>query len=146
MTNYIFRGKIIILAILLYSLVSYVQFFEAYSSFPEKIYSKIIDFPCNSVTLNISRYEERFLQVKKMLPASGVIGYVTDSYNYDYDSLSRIYVAQYALAPLIIVRSSKPSFIIGNHGEKFAGKINNPNSDISLLVTYGDGLMLFRRY
>lgn len=125
MIDYSYRQRLVILTIIISVIIAYIQFYFAYLSYPKRITTKIIDFPYNNINLNITQYEKNFMEAKKSLPSSGIIGYVTDYNNYDYDSLSRIYLAQYALAPLIIIRSSKPSLILGNHSNNIERKIIN---------------------
>lgn len=125
MIDYSCRQRIVILTIIISVIIAYIQFYLAYLSYPKRITTKIIDFPCNNISLNIDQYENRFMEAKKSLPSTGVIGYSTDCYlidynlghntysltTIDYDCLAKIYLAQYALVPLIIVRSSQPSII-----------------------------------
>ena len=55
--------------------------------------------------------DERFAAVKTRLPASGVIGYIGESGN---SSTPDYYLTQYALAPLVVDRSSHHAIVIGN--------------------------------
>jgi len=57
------------------------------------------------------RSDQRFSAVKQVLPSSGVIGYIGEpgeSFLPDY------YLAQYALAPLIVDRSIRHQIVLGN--------------------------------
>src|SRR5437879_13633507 len=55
--------------------------------------------------------DERFAAAKSRLPASGVIGYIGESGN---SSTPDYYLTQYALAPLVVDRSSHHAIVIGN--------------------------------
>jgi hypothetical protein len=69
-------------------------------------------------TESMSLYESRFAEARKILPRSGVIGYLSDTpdtagmtpglYERRYSS------AQYCLAPLVIANSTEPELILGN--------------------------------
>lgn len=56
----------------------------------------------------VSEIDRRFREIRKELPAHGVVGYVSDG---QFD-VKKFYLTQYALAPLLIVRSTKAQFII----------------------------------
>ncbi len=121
-------SKSYIVAVLTISAFSYLQIIINIYSWPEDVSTKIIDFPCNIITKNISLYDKMLHKAKTTLPAAGVIGYSADCYNInynyangsnplteiDYDCLAGIYAVQYALAPLVMIRSSNPSIIISN--------------------------------
>ena len=67
----------------------------------------------------ISVYETRFTEIKKRLPARGTVGYLADVPPEVYihqvgDDAARFLFTQYALAPLIVVGSDEPDWIVGN--------------------------------
>jgi hypothetical protein len=81
--------------------------------------------------------DQRFAIVKSRLPASGVIGYIGESGNSftpDY------YLTQYALAPLVVDRSTYHAIVIGNFPL-------SPPSDLPpnlrLVEDFGSGVLLF---
>lgn len=55
--------------------------------------------------------DQRFAAVKLALPTQGVVGYVGEPGG---NSLPEYYLAQYALAPLVVDRSIQHKFVIGN--------------------------------
>lgn len=57
------------------------------------------------------RSDQRFAAVKRVLPSSGVIGYVGEP---GESSLPDYYLAQYALAPLVVDRSIEHKVVVGN--------------------------------
>jgi hypothetical protein len=83
------------------------------------------------------RSDQRFAAVKPHLPTSGVIGYVGESGN---SSTSDYYLTQYALAPLVVDRSTHHAIVIGNFPLL-------PPSDLPpnlrLIEDFGSGVLLF---
>jgi hypothetical protein len=57
------------------------------------------------------RSDQRFAAVKLALPSRGIIGYVGEK---GESSLPDYYLAQYALAPLVVDRSIQHKFVVGN--------------------------------
>ena len=81
--------------------------------------------------------DERFAAVKTRLPASGVIGYLGESGN---SSTPDYYLTQYALAPLVVDRSSHHAIVIGNF------PLSRPSDlppNLRLLEDCGSGVLLF---
>jgi hypothetical protein len=82
------------------------------------------------------RSDQRFAAVKTRLPASGVIGYIGgngDSSTPDY------YLTQYALAPLVVDRSTHHTILIGNF------PLSQPSSlppNLRLVEDFGSGVLL----
>jgi len=83
------------------------------------------------------RSDQRFATVKSHLPARGIIGYIGESgssSNPDY------YLTQYALAPLVVDRSTHHAIVIGNFPL-------SPPSDLPpnlrLVEDFGSGVLLF---
>ena len=81
--------------------------------------------------------DERFAAVKTRLPASGVIGYLGESGN---SSTPDYYLTQYALAPLVVDRSSHHAIVIGNF------PLSRPSDlppNLRLVEDCGSGVLLF---
>lgn len=55
------------------------------------------------------RSDERFASLKAALPQSGVVGYVGDA-----NDTADYYLAQYALAPLVLEHSPNHPLVVGN--------------------------------
>lgn len=62
--------------------------------------------------------ERRFAAIKRDLPKTGVVGYVTDISSdrvlSDTDTSAEYYIAQYTLSPLILDNSADHPIVIGN--------------------------------
>lgn len=81
--------------------------------------------------------DERFAQLKKRLPANGVVGYIGesgDSATPDY------YLTQYALVPLVVEDSTDHELVIGNFPSSQPPKI--PQT-LRLVDDLGNGVLLF---
>jgi hypothetical protein len=82
------------------------------------------------------RSDQRFAAVKTRLPATGIIGYIGgsgDSSTPDY------YLTQYALAPLVVDRSTHHAIVIGNF------PLSPPSSlppNLRLVEDFGRGVLL----
>ena len=83
------------------------------------------------------RSDLRFAKLKAALPQRGVIGYVGDG---GESGVPAYYLAQYALAPLVLDRSPNHSFVVGNFSS------NPPTASVEklrLVKDFGDGVLLF---
>jgi hypothetical protein len=81
------------------------------------------------------RSDHRFAALKAALPPSGVVGYVGDS----RDPVADYYLAQYALAPLVIDRSPNHALVIGN----FPASLHASVEHLQLVTDFGNGVLLF---
>ncbi len=67
---------------------------------------------------DMAAYDQRLAEARKLLPRSGVIGYLSDPPEREgtpQGSYERhLYLAQYSLAPLILTDSTEPDLILGN--------------------------------
>jgi len=82
------------------------------------------------------RSDQRFASLKTQLPERDVIGYVGESGN---AGTSDYYLAQYALAPLVIDHSANHHFVIGSFPDsspEFPG-------NLALVRDFGNGVLLF---
>jgi len=92
---------------------------------------------------DISEYEKKYEKLREVLPVNGVVGYISDDQK--DENAGRYYIAQYALAPIIVTRSLDHKIIIGNF------RTSSPKSEICEkygLVTvkdFGNGLIIFSR-
>jgi hypothetical protein len=80
------------------------------------------------------RSDQRFALLKAALPQNGVVGYVGDS-----DNLEDYYLAQYALAPVVVDRSPNHPLVVGN----FPTAPAPADSNLQLLKDFGNGVLLF---
>jgi hypothetical protein len=84
-----------------------------------------------------ARSDQRFAALKAALPGSGVLGYVGppgDSGLPDY------YLAQYALAPRVVERSTNHALVVGNFPA--SSQVIWPEG-LHLVRDFGNGVLLF---
>ena len=83
------------------------------------------------------RSDLRFARLKAALPQRGVIGYVGEA---GESGVPAYYLAQYALAPLVLDRSPNHPFVVGN----FPSTASAPSIEkLRLVKDFGDGVLLF---
>ncbi|HEV2397671.1 MAG TPA: hypothetical protein VGS27_12065 [Candidatus Sulfotelmatobacter sp.] len=83
------------------------------------------------------RSDKRFAALKTELPSHGVVGYVGES---DDSALPDYYLAQYALAPVVVDRGTKHPLVIGNFPHSQTAPAEQ---GLTLLRDFGDGVALF---
>ena len=83
------------------------------------------------------RSDRRFAALQELLPKQGVFGYIGESGN---SSLPDYYLAQYALAPRVIDRSSNHPLVIGNFPSSRAALTSG---NLKLIQDLGNGVLLF---
>jgi hypothetical protein len=86
----------------------------------------------------LRRSDQRFAGLKSALPSSGVIGYVGDS----GAPPGQYYLAQYALAPLVVDYSPDHVWVVGNFPK--ARPEPAALAHLELIKDFGDGVELFR--
>jgi hypothetical protein len=74
--------------------------------------------------------------VKTRLPANGVVGYIGESGN---SSTPDYYLTQYALAPLVVDRSTHHAIVIGNFP---LSPPSNLPPNLRLVEDFGSGVLL----
>lgn len=96
---------------------------------------------------NISKYDKRFIRLRQLLPRHGVIGYISDDeHEGDQDFAdSRIFLAQYYLSPVILVRSLDYSLIVGNFLNHTPDLDTYRKQGLIPLQDFGNGVVLFKR-
>jgi hypothetical protein len=83
------------------------------------------------------RSDQRFAQLKAALPPRGVIGYIGEP---GVSGTADYYLAQYALAPLVVENSENHPLVIGD----FPDRPNEPaTANLKLIRNFGDGVLLF---
>jgi hypothetical protein len=100
----------------------------------------------------ISVYERRFEPLRSALPARGVVGYLGDpdptgptpetANAAALLHFRRYLLAHYALAPLLLIESTNPEFVVGNFD---AGAVPPTPSGFQMVRDFGGGLVLYRR-
>jgi hypothetical protein len=88
----------------------------------------------------VSPADERFASLKTDLPAHGVVGYTSDETDVN-ERTKKYYLAQYALAPLIVVNNTDQTLVIGDFNKEEAAVIGN----LVLLKRFENGVVLFRQ-
>ena len=84
---------------------------------------------------NQRRSGRRFAALREALPQRGVIGYIGQS----QDSVGYYYLAQYALAPLIVDFSQNHPLVVGNFP---TAPPQNLPVNLKLLRDFGNGVLL----
>lgn len=85
---------------------------------------------------NAQRSGQRFSALRTVLPKHGVIGYIGQSEN----GVEQYYLAQYALAPLVVDHSSNHSTVVGNFPTSLP---KNLPANLQLVTDFGNGVFLF---
>jgi hypothetical protein len=82
--------------------------------------------------------DQRFAALKAALPSRGVVGYIGQS-----GALARgdYYLAEYALAPLVVDDSTKHRIVVGNFPS--TAPAHDWAENLQLVNDYGDGVLLF---
>ena len=100
----------------------------------------------------ITRYEQRMLQLRDALPPRGIVGYVTDPPLDDtssarvaadlHDRFKAYIIAQYVLAPRVVVVDTAREWVVGNYRED---RTAPPLPGFQIARAFGRGLILYRR-
>lgn len=80
--------------------------------------------------------DERFAALKTELPPRGVVGYLGDS---GESATSDYYLTQYALAPLVVDRSTNHELVVGNFPN---GRLPQFPSRLEVAKDFGNGVVL----
>jgi hypothetical protein len=96
--------------------------------------------PVDEVTV----YESRFRELKNWLPKRGVVGYFDGvaSGSRTIDDSKRFFLAQYAVAPMLVVRDRYPELVIGNLRPGMDSVRIPP--ELRVVHDFGDGLLLMK--
>jgi len=113
---------------------------------------RAVHWPAHPGSDEISVYQRRFDGIRRALPPTGVIGYVgyPDPSAPPSDTVPspallhfrRYLLAQYTLAPLLLVEDTTRALVIGNFQP---GTEPAPPPGFETAGEFGDGVMLFRR-
>ena len=87
----------------------------------------------------VTIYERRFQEIKPLLPAQGVVGYVSDA----QDEGAEFYLTQYSLAPLIIDKTQPHEFVVGNFANRTVDASKLTKMTLTLRKDFGNGIKLF---
>jgi hypothetical protein len=130
------RTRVALAVIVAFALVSDAQF----------LVKALVDYVRTSRPTAVEVYLTRFVEIRSALPARGVVGYLAEPKGKEIlhggDYYRKFHLAQYALAPVIIVDSPDRPLVIGNFA---SGTPPPPAPGLILVRDYGNGVMLFRR-
>jgi hypothetical protein len=93
---------------------------------------------------SVTEFTSRFDGLRQMLPSKGNIGYMTDPDTpaEDANALAEFHLAQYALAPVIVVRSDQQRYVVANfHRQVSTGSLKDRG--LVLVREFGKGIALF---
>lgn len=96
-------------------------------------------------TDQVQSYIERYAELRTLLPAHGIIGYVSDDAATPPLNRDRFYMTQYALAPLIVVQDSNQALIICNVEDSTDASRVCQRPGLVLVRDLGNGLALLRK-
>ena len=88
---------------------------------------------------SISTFDTRFSAVKTAIPGTTVLGYYSDSDMRDVAVQAEYHVAQYALAPIVLVNKTDTKLVLG-----MLHKPGNPPPNFVLVQDFGNGVKLLR--
>lgn len=135
------RTRIALALVLLYAGASTVRWLQHGSH-----------WPAGASQDDISANERRFAPLRPLLPAHGLVGYLSnpepigatprDSNAAALHQFRHYLLAQYALAPALLVKGTEPEFVVGNFDP---GTTAAAPAGLLIVRDFGDGLVLFRR-
>jgi hypothetical protein len=135
------RARIALLLVLLYAGGSTARWLHRAAAWPARPGQ-------DEITAN----DRRFAALRPLLPERGVVGYLGhpevtgptpgDSTAAALLHFRRYLLAQYALAPLLLVENTSPELVVGNFDP---GPPPPPPEGFRLMRDLGDGLVLFHR-
>jgi hypothetical protein len=135
------RSGVALLLILLYAGVSTARWVRRAAA-----------WPAGSAQDEITAYESRFRLLRSALPPRGVVGYLghpeptgptpEDSNAAALLHFRRYLLAQYSLAPVLLIESTDHELIVGNFDPE---SLPPAPRGFRLVRDFGDGVLLFRR-
>ena len=109
-------------------------------------------WPARASQDDISANDRRFAALRPLLPAHGLVGYLSDlkptgatpvdSNAAALNHFRRYLLAQYALAPALLIEGTEPELVVGNFD---SGTAPTAPAGLRVVREFGDGLVLFRR-
>jgi len=109
-----------------------------------KLFSGAVDFRGVEIKNDtISRNENRFTELRKVLRGEIIVGYVSDIIADWGVQQEEYYLTQYALSPTLVDTEKRSGFIVGNfHTGHLADNANTEK--LFLIKNFGNGVMLFK--
>ena len=88
----------------------------------------------------IAAQEERFAALKRALPATTVVGYVSD-----VSQPAVLSAAQYGLAPILVVDDAGREWVVGNFSKPLDYAEFGRARQLTLVKEFSNGVILFRK-
>lgn len=119
------------------------------------LFSRIQLYPNLPQTDPVSIHEQRIERIKKFMPPTPALGYVTTIENEkillnerslrNVEFLAQYYLTQYTLAPVFVYNSPDHPFVVGNFLDGPADPEWIRKKGLTPLRDFGDGLILYRK-
>ncbi len=126
------RTKACVILIIFFALLSNIQLLTQTLTSAPRLIGK------DEITL----YERRFEGLKKILPEHGVVGYLTEEGAEEVRANTEYFFTQYALSPVIVVKTQEPRLVVGNFSRAVSGSKVATDRNLTLLKDFGNGVML----
>jgi hypothetical protein len=82
--------------------------------------------------------------LRAVLPKSGVVGYMSDARG-SMESTRSYYLAQYALAPVVVAQDANHELVVGNCASALAVARLAAASGLTVVEDFNNGVALLRR-
>ena len=92
----------------------------------------------------VTRSEQRFHGLRAVLPKSGVVGYLSDARG-PMEKTRSYYLAQYALAPVVIAQDTNHELVVGNCASALGVARLASASGLKVVRDFNNGVALLRR-
>ena len=93
----------------------------------------------------IATYEKKFFELKSYLADHQVVGYISDYAENSKAGGSAYSMAQYVLAPTILVRGARRNVVVGHFQHPPLDIKRYEQEKLSLFKDFGNGVILFKR-
>ncbi|MCX6607377.1 MAG: hypothetical protein NTV52_27855 [Acidobacteria bacterium] len=110
-----------------------------------RFFQQISDFFVKRPAIDgVTQFTARYQPVRSLLPDKGVIGYMTDpaAAADEVNATAEFYLAQYALAPIVVVNSPNQRYVVTNfHVMVTTGSM--ADQGYKLVREFGNGVAVF---
>src|SRR5829696_243753 len=96
---------------------------------------------------HVTLHEMRLAELRKRLPARGVVGYVADDPGVGGEERAwrRFATTQYSLAPVILERTTAHELVVGVFDDPGAIPAVSASGDLLVVEEFGEGVVLFKK-